>query len=109
GGARIATDLDARRLLLERVDPATVSAGEVAHRVRAAAETLRERLAMVVLDGLDGWGDAVPSREYWHRQLRQLCAYLNRRGVIVLLLHTEHATAEPYEPEELCDVAVRTT
>src|SRR5690606_6598537 len=67
GGPRIAAHLGQGRLLLERVDWADVSAGEMAYRVRAAAEALRERLAMVVVDGIDGWLDAAPSREHWHR------------------------------------------
>lgn len=107
-GARMGEHVAEGRLLLERTDPAAVSAAEMAHRVGAAAEQLRERLAMVVIDGLDGWLAAAPSPEYWYRLLRQLCAYLNRRGVIVLLLCTARGAAEPCDLEDLSDVTIRT-
>src|SRR5690606_32979678 len=72
-------------LLLERLD-CTVSAGELASRVRAAADAQRPPLGMVVLDGLAGYRRLAGSTACMESHLRRLLRFLEPRGIIALAL-----------------------
>ncbi|HEY8520680.1 MAG TPA: ATPase domain-containing protein [Gammaproteobacteria bacterium] len=85
-------------LLLERID-CTVSAGELASRVRAAAEAHGAPLGMVVLDGLAGYRRLAGSTTGMESHLRRLIRFLEPRGIIALALLTERGVLGPIESD----------
>ena len=80
--------LVSRRLIdLHRVDPAQLSPGELANAIQQQVE---QGARMVVLDSLNGYQNAMPEEHYLSMHLRELLAYLDDRGVLTLLIMTEH-------------------
>ena len=84
-------DLDAPmedgRLQLQQVDPAELSPGEFAWRLRCAVEEQGVRL--IVIDSLNGYLNAMPGEEFLTVQLHELLAYLAQNGVATLLLSAQ--------------------
>ena len=70
-------------LLLEQVDPADLSPGEFAHRVRHMVET--EGVGVVVIDSLNGYYAAMPEEQFLMLHMHELLSYLGRRGVVSIL------------------------
>jgi circadian clock protein KaiC len=79
------------RLRLRHVDAAELSAGELAHRVRAAVENDNTRI--VVIDSLNGYLNAMPSEQFLTLHLHELLTYLGQRGVTTLLVLAQHGFA----------------
>jgi circadian clock protein KaiC len=76
------------KLILERVDPAELSPGELTARIRDAVE--RRSATMVVIDSLTGYLNAMPEENYLVLQMHEILNYLNRQGVVSLLLLANH-------------------
>jgi circadian clock protein KaiC len=77
-----------RRILARQVDPAELSAGEFSHAVRQSVEV--DGVALVVIDSLTGYLNAMPSERFLTLHLHELLRYLGQRGVTVLMLLTQH-------------------
>jgi circadian clock protein KaiC len=73
---------------VQQVDPAELSPGEFAHRVRQAVE--KDGARVVVIDSLNGYLNAMPEERFLTIQLHELLTYLGRRGVVTLLLVAQH-------------------
>jgi circadian clock protein KaiC len=72
---------------LQQVDPAELSPGEFAIRVKRAVET---GCKLVLIDSLNGYLNAMPGERYLNNQLHELCSYLNRQGVVTILVLAQH-------------------
>jgi circadian clock protein KaiC len=66
------------------VDPAELSPGELIHEVRTAVE--QHDVALIVLDSLNGYLNAMPGDRYLAVQLHELLAYLGQRNVATILV-----------------------
>lgn len=90
-----------------QVDPAELSPGEFAVRVRKGVEGGRK---LVVIDSLNGYLNAMPGEKYLFNQLHELSAYLNQQGVITILVLAQHgllaALEAPVDLSYLCDAVV---
>ncbi len=76
--------IDAGCLKIEQIDPAEMSPGEFAARVRREVE---ERGAkMIVIDSLYGYLAAMPQEQQLILQLHELLSYLNQQGIVTLLV-----------------------
>jgi circadian clock protein KaiC len=76
------------QLLVQQVDPAEMSPGEFAHRVR---EAVAERHAsVVVIDSLNGYLNAMPSERYLLMHMHELLTYLARQGVLTILIVAQY-------------------
>ncbi|BCM92153.1 circadian clock protein kinase KaiC [Abditibacteriota bacterium] len=71
-------------LMLQTVDPAELSPGEFAWRVRDSVE--REGTKMVILDSLNGYLYAMAQERHLMLHMHELLSYLNARGVVTLLV-----------------------
>ena len=71
------------KLLLEQVDPAELSPGEFAHRIRHMVE--QRGVTTAVIDSLNGYNAAMPEEQFLMLHMHELLSYLNRRGVVSLL------------------------
>ena len=81
------------KLRLEQMDPAQISPGELAHRIRASVEEQRTRV--VVLDSLNGYVTAMPQEEFLHLHLHELLTYLNQQGVMTVMVLAQHGLVGP--------------
>ena len=72
---------------IRTIDPAELSPGEFAHRVRQAAEGKNGSSArIVVIDSLNGYLNAMPEEHFLTSQLHELLTYLGNLGIITFLV-----------------------
>lgn len=86
-GVDVHSHVDDGSLDLLQLDPADMSAGEFAHRVRAAVEA---GARTVVIDSLNAYLQAMPGNRFLVLQMHELLTYLNQKGVITILILGEH-------------------
>ncbi|GAB2508304.1 ATPase domain-containing protein [Lysobacter humi (ex Lee et al. 2017)] len=86
----IGFDVDARiddgSLRVESIDPAELSPGEFAHRIRRVVE---EGVGTIVIDSLNGYLSAMPEEGFMLVQIHELLTYLAHRGVVTLLISAQ--------------------
>ncbi|RYZ62723.1 MAG: circadian clock protein KaiC, partial [Proteobacteria bacterium] len=71
-------------LTLQKVDPAELSPGEFAFRVRTAVE--KNKAKMVVIDSLNGYLYAMAHERHLVLHMHELLTYLNQQGVVTILV-----------------------
>ena len=76
------------QLSLQQVDPAELSPGEFAARVRHAAET--HKAGIVVVDSLNAYLHSMPGERFLLLQMHELLTYLGQQGVKTLLILGQH-------------------
>jgi circadian clock protein KaiC len=79
-------------LTIEQMDPAAISPGELAFRVRGAVE---QGVKVVVLDSLNGYINAMPDEDFLHLHLHELLSYLNQQGVMTVMILAQHGLIGP--------------
>jgi circadian clock protein KaiC len=70
------------------VDPTEISPGEFCHRVRTSVE--RRKTRIVVIDSLSGYMQVMPESRFMEVHLFELLKYLNSKGVLSILIVTQH-------------------
>ncbi len=80
--------IDEGLLHLEQVDPAEISPGELAHKIRSAV--LEQDVKMVIIDSINGYMNAMPEEKYLNLQLHELLAFLSQMGVITIMVLAQH-------------------
>jgi circadian clock protein KaiC len=95
-------------LMAQQVDPAELSPGEFAVRVRDGVEAGAK---IVVIDSLNGYLNAMPGEKYLNNQLHELSGYLNQQGMITILVLAQHglvsATETPVDLSYLTDTVLQ--
>jgi circadian clock protein KaiC len=74
-------------LSLHQIDPAELSPGQLAHRIRDEVEMHGARL--VVLDSLNGYMHAMPGEQFLTVQMHELASYLGHLGVTTIIVTTQ--------------------
>jgi circadian clock protein KaiC len=91
----------------QQVDPAELSPGEFAARVR---RSVVDGAKIVVIDSLNGYLNAMPGEKYLNNQLHELTAFLNQQGVITVLILAQHglvyAAESPVDLSYLADAVI---
>jgi circadian clock protein KaiC len=94
-------------ITVQQIDPAEVSPGEFATRIRTEVDA---GCKLVVIDSLNGYLNAMPGEKYLNNQLHELVSYLNYKGVLTILILAQHglvARAEaPVDLSYLSDTVV---
>jgi circadian clock protein KaiC len=72
---------------VQQVDPAELTPGEFAARVR---EKVSSGARIVTIDTLNGYMHAMPEAQFLSAQLHELLAYLGQLGVLTLLVVAQH-------------------
>jgi circadian clock protein KaiC len=80
--------LDTGCLSVHQIDPAEMSPGEFAWRVRESVE--KEGATVIVIDSLNGYLTAMPEEQFLTLQMHELLTYLNQRGVVTILILAQH-------------------
>jgi circadian clock protein KaiC len=72
---------------IQQIDPAEISPGEFAARVRAEVEERGVR--MIVIDSLNGYMAAMPQEQQLLLQMHELLSYLSQQGVVTFLINPQ--------------------
>ncbi len=75
-------------LVLQSVDPAELSPGEFAHKVRLCVE--EHGCTVVLIDSLNGYQEAMPQEQYLVLHMHELLHFLNRQGVASFVTLAQH-------------------
>ncbi|WP_407181429.1 ATPase domain-containing protein [Bradyrhizobium sp. STM 3562] len=76
------------QLILEQVDPAELSPGELTGMLRRRVEA--DHVGIVVLDSLSGYQNAMPAEQFMLLLMHEMLTYLNHRGVVTILTLAQH-------------------
>jgi circadian clock protein KaiC len=87
-GMDLASMMAREQLVIRQLDPSEVSPGQFAHLVREAVETGGAR--MVVIDSLNAYLQSMPGGKFLLLQMHELLTYLNRQGVMTLMVLSHH-------------------
>ncbi|HKY80907.1 MAG TPA: ATPase domain-containing protein [Sphingobium sp.] len=80
--------VDNEQLVIEQVDAAELTPGELSERVRQCVEEQGART--VVIDSLNGYQAAMPGEQALILHMHELLQYLNRRGASTFLTVAQH-------------------
>ena len=80
---------------IQQVDPAEISPGELAHRIRTGVSKMNAR--MVIIDSINGYLNAMPEERYLNLQLHELLSYLNQQGVISIMILAQQGLIGPMQ------------
>ena len=108
----ISKDVESGLITIQPIDPAELSPGEFAHRVRTAAEGTHGKpgAKIIIIDSLNGYIYAMPEERFLIPQLHELLTYLGHKGVVTFLLIAQHglvgAMQSPIDTTYLADAVV---
>jgi circadian clock protein KaiC len=71
-------------VVIERVDPAEMSPGELVARVQRYVE--ENDVRMILIDSLNGYLQSMPGEKFLAVHLHELLAYLGNRGVLTIMI-----------------------
>jgi circadian clock protein KaiC len=94
-GLALQPALKSGRLRIQQVDPAELSPGEFAANVRRSVEV--DRAALVVIDSLNGYLNAMPDGRFLILQMHELLSYLGQQGVLSILVLAQHGLVGPMD------------
>lgn len=75
---------EAKRVVLQQVDPAELSPGELIHAIREEVE--QHQAQIIVIDSLNGYLNAMPGEKFLAVQLHELLMFLGQNGVATILV-----------------------
>lgn len=76
--------IESGHITIDQIDPASISPGELAFRIRDAVE--HDKTRVVILDSLNGYINAMPDEEFLHLHLHELLSYLNQQGAMTIMI-----------------------
>jgi circadian clock protein KaiC len=80
--------IESQNIVLTEINPAEMSPGEFTALV--CREVNQRTAAIVVIDSLNGYLQAMPQERFLALEIHQLLAYLNQRGVLTILVVAQH-------------------
>jgi circadian clock protein KaiC len=87
-GSNVEPHLESGHLTLVQVDPAELSPGEFADRIRSAVD--RDHVSVVVIDSLNGYVNSMPEERFLLAQLHELFMFLRQKGVLAISVVAQH-------------------
>jgi circadian clock protein KaiC len=100
---------DNGRIMIQQVDPAELSPGQLAHAIRE--EVVKRKVTVVVIDSLNGYLNAMPGENFLIIQLHELLTFLAQAGVATLLISAQHGLVgsqmiSPVDASYLADAVI---
>jgi circadian clock protein KaiC len=92
-GIPLRTYLDQGLIQVHQMNPAEVTPGAFAERVRVAVT--EEKAQLVVLDSLNGYLFAMPEERFLTAHLHELFIYLSQQGVNMICVMAQHGMLGP--------------
>jgi circadian clock protein KaiC len=107
-GMRLQARVASGEVTVRQVDPAELTPGELADDVRRHVEA---GVRVVVIDSLNGYGNAMPNENYLTLHLHELLSFLNQHGVVTLLVMSQagilgQGVSSPFDLSYLADTVV---
>ena len=87
-GSDVTEHVASGRIRLTQIDPAEMSPGEFADRVRAAVD--KDHASVIVIDSLNGYMNAMPEERFLVAQLHELFMFLRQHGVLAISVVAQH-------------------
>jgi circadian clock protein KaiC len=87
-GAQIEPHVESGQMVLTQIDPAEMSPGEFADRVRS--DVIRGGAGFVVVDSLNGYISSMPEERFLLAQLHELFMFLRQHGVLTISIVAQH-------------------
>jgi len=87
--------VDSGHIRFQQIDPAELSPGEFAARVRRSVEVDNARV--VIIDSLNGYLNAMPDERFLILQMHELLTYLAQQGVLTILVLAQHGLVGPMD------------
>jgi len=94
-GMPLQSYVESGQVRVQQIDPAEMSPGEFAHRVRRSVE--QDGARVIVIDSLNGYLNAMPAERYLILQMHELLSYLNQLGVVTILVLAQHGLMGPLQ------------
>jgi circadian clock protein KaiC len=94
-GWKLQEPISSGQLVLEQVDPAELSPGELTGMIRRHVES--DNVRVVVLDSLSGYQNAIPAEQFMLLLMHEMLTYLNHRGVVTILTLAQHGLLGPMQ------------
>jgi circadian clock protein KaiC len=82
-GMNMTAEIEAGRIIVQQVDPAELSPGELAHRAR---QLVAEGFTFIVIDSLNGYMQSMPAEKYLYIQLHEMLSYFGQCGATTVML-----------------------
>jgi circadian clock protein KaiC len=92
-GMNMSAEIAAGRVLVQHIDPAEMSPGELAHRARDLIEN--QGFKFVVFDSLNGYLQAMPAEKYLYIQLHELLTYFGQLGATTVMVMAQAGIVGP--------------
>jgi circadian clock protein KaiC len=83
-GMDLTPHIQSGTIIIEQINPAEISPGEMAHRIRSSV--IKDGAKMVIIDSINGYLNAMPEAYFLPLQLHELLAFLNQQGVITIMV-----------------------
>jgi circadian clock protein KaiC len=83
-GMDMQQQIDAGNVVVQQIDPAEMSPGELAARARDLVE--KQGFSMIIVDSLNGFLQSMPAERYLYVQLHELLTYFGQLGVTTMML-----------------------
>jgi len=101
--------VESGRLVIQLVNPAELSPGEFSDGVRRMVE--KSKAALIVIDSLNGYLNAMPDERHLSLHLHELLSYLGQRGIATLMIVAQHGMigtgmASPVDLSYLSDTVI---
>src|SRR3954468_5111988 len=108
-GIELQTHMDSGAITILPIDPAELSPGELMHQIRTEVE--KREAAVIVIDSLNGYLNAMPGERFLIIQLHELLMYLGHHGVCTLLIGAHQgligsAMTTPVDASYLADAVI---
>jgi circadian clock protein KaiC len=108
-GIELQSHIDSGAITILPVDPAELSPGELMHQIRTEVE--QHEAAVIVIDSLNGYLNAMPGERFLIIQLHELLMYLGHHGVCTLLIGAHQgligaAMQTPIDASYLADAVI---
>ncbi len=107
-GLKVGSLIEQDLITLHQINTGEVSPGEFAYRVQREIE---QGARAVVIDSLSGYVNAMPDQRLLYVQMHELLAYMSQKGVLSLLVATQHGIIggdikDPVDLSYLADTVV---
>jgi circadian clock protein KaiC len=83
-GMTMSAEIEKGNIIVQQIDPAEMSPGELAHRARDLVEN--QGFRFIVIDSLNGYLQSMPAEKYLYIQLHELLTYFSQLGATTIMV-----------------------
>ena len=107
-GMGMSKHVDSGAIIVQQIDPAEMSPGELMQRARDLVE--KQGVSFVIFDSLNGYLYSMPAERYLYIQMHELLSYFGQRGVTTILVMAQQGlvgqVTSPVDVSYLADTVI---